>query len=68
MAIVELTDRIVVQVVLRKELAEAAGFDPKAPLAKRALVLKGRTLAVDSVNSIIDAYLGLLAKQGRFHP
>lgn len=66
LAIVELTDRIVVQVVLRKELAEAAGFDPKAPLAKRALVLKGRTLAVDSVNSIIDAYLGLLAKQAGF--
>jgi len=66
LAIVELTDRIVVQVVLRKELAEAAGFDPKAPLAKRALALKGRTIAVDSVNSIIDAYLGLLAKQGGF--
>ena len=66
LAIIELTDRIVVQVVLRKDLAEAAGFDPRAPLAKRALVLKGRTIAVESVNSIIDAYLGLLAKQAGF--
>jgi ABC-type nitrate/sulfonate/bicarbonate transport system substrate-binding protein len=66
LAIVQLTDRIVVQVVLRKELAEAAGFDPKAPLAKRAAILKGRTMAVESINSIIDAYLGLLAKQGGF--
>ncbi len=66
LAIVELTDRITVQVVLRKELAEAAGFDAKAPLVKRALVLKGRTIAVDSVNSVMDAYLGLLAKQGGF--
>ena len=66
LAIVELTDRIVVQVVLRKELAQAAGFDPKAPLAKRVLALKGRAIAVESVNSIIDAYLGLLAKQGGF--
>ena len=33
LAIVQLTNRIVVQVVLRKEIAEAAGFDPKAPLA-----------------------------------
>lgn len=66
LAIVELTNRIVVQVVLRKELAAASGFDPKAPLEKRALVLKGRTLAVDSVNSVIDAYLGILAKRAGF--
>jgi ABC-type nitrate/sulfonate/bicarbonate transport system substrate-binding protein len=66
LAIVNFTNRIVVQVVLRKDLAEKAGFDPKAPLEKRALALKGRTIAVDSVNSVIDAYLGLLAKRGGF--
>ena len=66
LAIVNFTNRIVVQVVLRKDLAEKAGFDPQAPLEKRALVLKGRTIAVDSVNSVIDAYLGLLAKRGGF--
>ncbi|HVA13969.1 MAG TPA: ABC transporter substrate-binding protein [Stellaceae bacterium] len=66
LAIVELTDRIVVQAVIRKDIATAAGFDPKASLAKRAAVLKGRTIAVDSVNSIIDAYLGLLAKNAGF--
>lgn len=66
LAIVNFTNRIVVQVVLRKELADKAGFDPAAPLEKRALVLKGKTLAVDSVNSVIDAYLGLLAKRGAF--
>jgi len=66
LAIVQLTNRIVVQVVLRKDLAEAAGFDAKATLAKRAALLKGRTMAVESINSIIDAYLGLLAKQGGF--
>lgn len=66
LAIVELTDRIVVQAVIRKDIAEAAGFDPKASVAERAKVLKGRTMAVDSVNSIIDAYLGLLAKNSGF--
>lgn len=66
LAIVNFTNRVVVQVVLRKELAEKAGFDPKAPLEKRAQVLKGKTIAVDSVNSVIDAYLGLLAKRGGF--
>jgi NitT/TauT family transport system substrate-binding protein len=66
LAIVNFTNRIVVQVVLRKELAEKAGFDPSAPLEKRALALKGKILAVDSVNSVIDAYLGLLAKRAGF--
>lgn len=66
LSIVELTDRIVVQVVLRKDLAEASHFNPNAPLAQRAEVLKGRTIAVDSVNSIIDAYLGLLAKKAGY--
>ena len=66
LALVELTNRIVVQVVLRKDIAEAGGFDPKAPLEKRAQILKGRTIAVESINSIIDAYVGLLAKQGGF--
>lgn len=66
LAIVEFTNHITVQVVLRKELADAAGFDPKAPLEKRALALKGRTLAVESVNSVIDAYLSLLAKRAGF--
>ncbi len=66
LAIVEFTNRIVVQVVLRKDIADKAGFDAQAPLAKRAAVLKGRTLAVDSVNSIIDGYLGLLAKQAGY--
>jgi ABC-type nitrate/sulfonate/bicarbonate transport system substrate-binding protein len=66
LAIVEFTNRIVVQVVLRKEIAEAAGFDPKASLAKRAALLKGRIMGVDSINSIIDAYLGMLAKNAGF--
>jgi ABC-type nitrate/sulfonate/bicarbonate transport system substrate-binding protein len=66
LAIVELNDRIVAQAVLRKDIADAAGFDPKAPLAQRTALLKGRTMGVDSVNSIIDAYLGLLAKNAGF--
>jgi len=66
LAIVELTDRVVVQAVIRKDIATAAGFDPKAPVAERAKVLKGHIMAVDSINSIIDAYLGLLAKNSGF--
>ncbi len=64
LAIAGFTDRPVVQIVLRKELAEAAHFDPKAPLAERAKVLRGRTIAVDSINSIIHLYALVVAKRG----
>lgn len=49
------------QLIIRKDIAAAAGFDPKAPLAKRAAVIKGHTIAVDSINSMIHAYVRLLA-------
>jgi len=59
--IVATLNRPVIQIVLRKELA--AGFDPKAPLDKRVQLLRGRTIAVDSINSVIHAYLLLLARR-----
>jgi NitT/TauT family transport system substrate-binding protein len=68
LAIAELADRPTIQLVLRKALAAAAGFDPAAPLAQRARVLEGRTIAVDAVNSINHAYVRLLAKRGGFDP
>jgi NitT/TauT family transport system substrate-binding protein len=61
LAIAEMLDRLVVELVLRKDVAAAGGFDPKAPLEKRAAILKGKTIAVDSINSIIHAYVLLLA-------
>jgi len=66
--IAQLLDRLVVELVLRKDLAEEAKFDAKAPLAKRVQVLKGRTIAVESINSIIHAYVRLLAHIGGFDP
>ena len=61
LGIVGTINRPSAQIVLRKELAEAAGYDPKAPLAKRAQALRGRTIAVDAVNSVIHAYLRYIA-------
>ena len=48
LGIVGTLNRPVIQIVLRKEIAAAAGFDPKAPLERRAQVLRSRTIAVDS--------------------
>ncbi|AMN39371.1 ABC transporter substrate-binding protein [Rhodoplanes sp. Z2-YC6860] len=67
-AIATTIDRPFAQVVLRKEIAQAGGFDAKAPLEKRAALLKGRTIAVDSINSMIHAYLRLIAARAGFKP
>jgi NitT/TauT family transport system substrate-binding protein len=68
LAIAQLNNRPFVQIILRKTIADKAGFDPRAPLAKRALVLKGRTIAVDSINSVVHAYLRLVARAGGYDP
>ena len=47
MALAALHDRLFVQIVMRKSIADAEGFDPKAPLAKRAQILKNHTIGVD---------------------
>src|SRR6195256_2251030 len=44
LGIVGALNRPVIQIVLRKEIAAAAGFDPRAPLERRAQVLRSRTI------------------------
>ena len=61
LAIAQTLDRLFVELVIKKDIAAAAHFDAKAPLEKRAQILKGRTIAVESINSIIHAYVRLLA-------
>ena len=55
------TDRPVVQIILRKDLVP--NFDPKAPLNDRVRLLRGRTIAVDAIGSIIHGYPLMLAKR-----
>lgn len=64
LAIANTLDKLPMEVVLRKDIANQIHFDPAAPLAQRAQALKGRTLAVDSINSIVHAYLRVIAKAG----
>jgi NitT/TauT family transport system substrate-binding protein len=67
-AIAVTIDRPFAQIVLRKEIAQAGGYDAKAPLAKRGALLKGHTIAVDSINSMIHAYVRLIATRGGVNP
>jgi len=66
LGIVSTLNRPTIQIVLRKELATS--FDLKAPLDQRMQALRGRTIAVDSINSVIHAYVLLLARRAGVSP
>lgn len=68
LAIVGVLNRASVEIALRKSIADAGGFDPAAPLAKRAQLLRGHIISIDAVNSIDQAYLNLVAKRGGYDP
>ena len=56
LAIANLVDRPLVELVLRKDVAEAAGITDKTPVADRAKALKGKTIAIQGVGSIVHAW------------
>jgi len=55
-------------VVLRKSIAEERHFDPAAPLAERAKILKGLRFGVGAIQAIPHAYLKMIAKAGGLDP
>ena len=63
-AIVELGNQSGQILVVRKDVADAAGFDPIAPLATRAKILAGKTIAVGAIGSIADAFVKVIAHEG----
>jgi sulfonate transport system substrate-binding protein len=63
-AIANLIDRPLVELVLRKDVADGAGINGKMPLAERAKALKGKTIAIQGVGSIIHAWERLVAHRG----
>ena len=61
LAIANTAERNIVMITMRKEIAEAAGFDAKAPLEKRAAVLRGKSFGVGAINANPHAYLMAVA-------
>ena len=53
---------------MRKDITDAAHFDPKAPLAVRAQLLKGHSFGVGGIGTIGDAFLRVFAKAGGLDP
>ena len=53
---------------MRKEVAQAAGSDAKAPIEKRAQALRGKTFGVGAINANPHAYLLAVAARGGVKP
>jgi ABC-type nitrate/sulfonate/bicarbonate transport system substrate-binding protein len=64
LAIMNLIDKPLVELVLRKDVADAAGVTDKMPFAERAKVLRGKTIAIQGVGSIVHAWERLVAHRG----
>ena len=63
LALANLIDRPLVELVLRKDVAEAVKFIDKMSLADRGKVLKGKTIGIQGVGSIIHAWTRLVANR-----
>src|SRR5262245_32713969 len=64
LAIANLVDRPMVELVLRKDVAEAAGITDKMTPAERAKALRGKTIGVQGVGSIVHAWERYVANLG----
>jgi ABC-type nitrate/sulfonate/bicarbonate transport system substrate-binding protein len=64
LAIANLIDKPLVELVLRKDVADAAGITDATPFAERAKALKGKTIAIQGVGSIVHAWERFVASRG----
>jgi ABC-type nitrate/sulfonate/bicarbonate transport system substrate-binding protein len=63
-AIANLVDKPLIELVLRKDVADAAGFKPSMSMAERGKLLKGKTIAIQGVGSIVHAWPRYVAGVG----
>jgi NitT/TauT family transport system substrate-binding protein len=64
LAIANLVDRPMVELVLRKDVADAAGITDKTSPVDRAKALKGKTIAVQGIGSIVHAWQRYVTNRG----
>lgn len=68
LAIANLIDRPLIELVLRKDVWDGLKIDPSMPLAERAKLLKGKTIAIQGVGSIVHAWERFVAVRGGLDP
>jgi len=66
--IAETLNGLAIEIVLRKDVAEAAGVTAASPIEKRAQALKGKIASLTSPNTIPHAHLRYLARRGGVDP
>ena len=64
LAIANMVDRPVVELVVRRDVAEGLGLDERQSLPERARRLKGLTIAVQGVGSMVHAWARYVAHIG----
>jgi ABC-type nitrate/sulfonate/bicarbonate transport system substrate-binding protein len=67
-AIATTLNRMQLELVMSKTAADAAGVTAASPIEKKAQALKGRTIAVDSFNSVVHSFLRYVARKGNVDP
>ncbi len=67
-AIATTLDRIQLGIVLSKKAAAEAHVTESSSIVDKARALKGRTIAVDSFNSVVHSYVRYLARKGGIDP
>ena len=68
LAIGSLVDKPLVELVLRKDVADAAGITEKSSLDDKLKAMKGKTIAVQGIGSIIHAMQRLTARRVKLDP
>jgi hypothetical protein len=68
LAIAQMNNLPVWDIVIRKDIAEAAHFNAEASLAERARILKGRTMSIAGANALDHAYLRIVTRLGGTDP
>lgn len=63
-AIANVVDKVMVETVLRKDVAERLGITEKTPVAERARKLKGLTIAIQGVGSMIHTWTRFILDMG----
>jgi ABC-type nitrate/sulfonate/bicarbonate transport system substrate-binding protein len=64
LALLNLIDKPLVELVLRKDVADAAGITDKTPFNERAKALRGKTIGIQGVGSIVHAWQRLVTSRG----
>jgi NitT/TauT family transport system substrate-binding protein len=67
-AIANLIDRPLVELVMRKDVADSLHFSDSWSLKQRGAALKGKTIAIQGVGSIIHLWERLVAARGGLDP